>query len=231
MYLRLMAAIAVEIVYLVFTRTWLRAHFSGIELEMWVTACRLVSLCADWLLFRGFLAQAGIQRASRPTMLLWCGIALLFMVPLLFHGGYPADYTYRVIFALTSVVVAMREEVFYRGVIQGLLERRFGLLVSLLVSNAAFVLYHYGVHPFTASGIIELFAMGCVLGVMYSVTGSLLAPIALHAAYDAMWSLGPIVAHPPPDILRIPFHLLGAALVLTWMRTQLARAREWGAPP
>jgi membrane protease YdiL (CAAX protease family) len=62
--------------------------------------------------------------------------------------------------------------------------------------------------------------MGCVLGLLYAVTGSLLAPIALHAVYDALWSAGPLLdtplAYPLADLLRIPLHLAGLGLVAAW---------------
>lgn len=218
---RLATAICIEIAYVVFSRMWLRAHFSGIELELLVTACRLASLLAYWLLFKELLSQARTKRPLNPTFSLYCGIALLLMVPLLFYGGYPSDYSYRAIFALTSIVVSFREEVFYRGVMQTILEKRFGFPVALVTSNILFVLYHFGAQPFTTSGIVELFSMGFALGLLYRATGTLIAPIGLHALYDAMWSIGPVVQNPLPDVLRIPFHLLGAALVLLWASTKL----------
>ncbi len=206
---------------MVFSRGWLRTHFSGIELELLVTACRLASLAAYGWLFREFLFQTQIERPPRPTFLLYCGIASLLMVPLLFFGGYSSDLSSRVIFAITSIVVSCKEEVFYRGIVQSLLEKRFGFPVAIISSSVVFVLYHFGAQPFTVIGIEELFTMGCVMGILYKATGTLIAPIVMHGMYDAMWSIGPILAYPPPDIFRIPFHLLGAILVFAWARTKL----------
>lgn len=221
--MRIATAICIEFAYVIFTRLWLRGHSSGIELELLITGCRLVVLSAYWLLFRDVFSQLHFKGKPRPTFLLYGGVASLLMVPLLFFGGYPSDHTYRTIFALTSIVVAIREEVFYRGLIQALLEKRFGLSVALIASNALFVFYHFGAQPLTASGAVEIFAMGYVLGLLYCSTGSLLAPIALHAVYDAMWSVGPILTHPLPDLFRIPFHVLGAILVFGWASARLGR--------
>lgn len=226
--MRLSTAIVFELAYILFSRTWLRQHFSGVELEILVTFCRVASLSVYWLLFRDFLSKTAVNCSTRPTIWLFCGIASLLMVPLLFNGGYPADKTYRVVFALTSAVVALREEFFYRGVIQTVLERRFGFFVALIASNVLFVFYHYGAQPLTATGIIEIFTMGCVLGLMYGATGTLWAPIALHAAYDSMWSLGPIIANPPPDVFRIPFFAFGGALLLYWASAYVGRRRTAG---
>jgi len=227
---RFAVALLLEIVYAVFTRTWLRAHASGIELELWVTACRLVSLAAYGLLFRDLLRQPPCQptsvRAVRATPLLFAGLLPLLLVPLLFYGGYSGERTSRIVFAVTSIAVALREEVFYRGILLSLLARRLGFAKALVVSNILFVLYHYGAQPLYLVGTTEIFVMGCVLGLLYQATGTLLAPIALHAIYDALWSLGPIVM-PLPDIFRIPLHLLGLVLIVSWMKSQ--KSAESGA--
>lgn len=213
---RLAFAVVLECAYALFTRTWLRAHFSGIELELWVTACRLLSLGAYWLLFRHLLNEPRPAQATRSPLLLGAGIAALLPVPLLFYGGYADSAASRIVFALTSIVVAAREELLYRGVIQTLLARRLSFPATLIVSNVIFVLYHYGAQPLYLVGTTEIFAIGCILGLIYRATGTLLAPIALHAAYDALWSFGPLLTPPPSDYYRIPFHLLGLALVLVW---------------
>lgn len=216
---RLAVAIVLEIAYAVFTRTWLRAHASGIELELCVTGCRAVSAALYWLMFRDLLDESRPMQPTRSWLWLAAGILALMLVPLLFYGGYPADGLYRTIFALTSIVVAVREEMFYRGVIQSLLAKRFGFAAALAASNVLFVLYHYGAQPLNLISISETLAMGCVLGLIYYATGTLFAPIALHASYDAMWSVGPII-QPTSDLYRIPFDLLGAALILAWVRVR-----------
>ena len=133
MYARLAVAIGIEFLYAVFTRTSLRIQFSGVELELWVTACRVVALAVYWLLFRKLLSEAQADTAPRPTILLAGGIASICMVPLLFYGGYPTDRLFRLVFALTSIVVAAKEELLYRGVIQILLARRFGFASAVVM--------------------------------------------------------------------------------------------------
>jgi membrane protease YdiL (CAAX protease family) len=221
MWVRLAIAAVLEIVYAVFTRTWLRAHFSGIELELWVTACRLLSFGAYCLLFRSLLTEPRLAHPSRSWPWLGAGIALMLVVPSLFYGGYPDSAAYRTVFALTSVVVGAREELLYRGVIQTLLARRLSFPLALIASNVVFVLYHYGAQPLHLVGITEIFAFGCLMGLIYRTTGRLLIPISLHAVYDALWSLGPLVTPPPSDYYRIPFQLVALYLVLIWTRTRL----------
>jgi len=229
--IRVLLAVVIELAYAVGTRTWLRAHVEGVERELLVSVCRLATLAVYWVLFKEVILSRPPSEAPRRTPLLVLGVLPLFLVPLLFDGGMPGDATTRAVFAITSMIVAVREEVLYRGVLQNLLERRCGRLAALLLSNVVFTLYHYGAQPFTAFGLVELFSMGCVFGLIYGKNGSLMIPIVLHAAYDAAWSLGPLITTPLGDGWRIPFFLSGLGLVAAWgwPRTRWD-ARRTGVP-
>lgn len=214
---KLALAVLIEFSYAVFTRTWLREHTSELQLELTASALRLATATAYWFLFRELILCRRPNRAALGSPLLLLGVIPLLLVPFLFDGGLPSDKTLRAVLALTSVVVAVREEWLYRGVLQNILERHLGWLPALLLSNVVFTLYHYGAQPFTLPGLVELFAMGCVLGLIYFRSGSILAAIALHATYDAAWSAGPLIQDRLNDLWRIAFYLVGAMLIGVWV--------------
>ena len=54
-------------------------------------------------------------------------------------------------------------------------------------SNVVFTLYHYGAWEFTTSKVLELFFVGCFVGLLYRGTGSLIIAIVFHSIYDAIW--------------------------------------------
>jgi membrane protease YdiL (CAAX protease family) len=235
MYLLVPLAIVIELGYAIFTRTWLRAHASGIELELLLTAARLATAGIYWFMFRDLIRQrqitAAAAQASRPRSrprpaLLLAGLLPLLMVPLLFDGGLGPDVRFRAVFALTSIAVALHEEILYRGALQTLLEQRYGAWPALLLSNLAFVAFHYGAQPYTLFMLVEIFAMGCVLGLIYRQTGKLWPPILLHAAYDAAWSLGPWTTAPPDNLWRMPLHLSGLAIIVLWTGSSRSGARS-----
>jgi len=108
--------------------------------------------------------------------------------------------------------------VFYRGIAQRLLERRFGLVGALSASNVLFVLYHIGAQPLSMFVQIEIFVGGCIFGMIYFVSGSLLAAIALHTAYDAFYAFSPLLG---PGIDRPWLALLQVSALLlcvVWVR-------------
>lgn len=187
-----------ELAYLAVARTF--AHtYSGDEVskELWWSGIRLVSFLAMLWLFRETRQpQSGATPRITPLSLLACG---MFLAPVLAGNenlGRPLSW----IFAATSLVVGLREELAYRAILQTQLRGRFGILPALLVSNVIFVLYHLGAQAFTPLNIWQMFAAGMIIGLAYEASGSLLLAVALHAIYDAIYCFTPLLRAPLPEI-------------------------------
>jgi uncharacterized protein len=71
------------------------------------------------------------------------------------------------------------EEIFYRGLLQRSLERRFGVWTGILGSAVLF-----GVSHFQLLQLPALVLFGVVLGVLAQRTGRLAAPIAAHIVFN-----------------------------------------------
>jgi membrane protease YdiL (CAAX protease family) len=81
--------------------------------------------------------------------------------------------------ALAIVAAPVFEEFIFRGLIFGGLRRSLGLPVAALASAAIFGL----VHP--PAAVIPVAAMGLCAALVYERTGALLAPMLVHALYNA----------------------------------------------
>lgn len=212
---RVLVAVLLEIAYAVLTRTWFRALADGIELELMTTTFRAATAVVYWLLFQHVIL--GRPRHTRvlksPCMLLGAAVAL--SIPFLFRGWSPGGgLATALVFASTSIVVGIREELLYRGVLLNLLEPKIGSLGALLVSTALFVVYHYGALPVTVLTVTEIVCMSLFLGLIYMKSGSLVAVIALHSLYDAVWFFGPYVESPLTDLWRPVFLIAALAFVV-----------------
>lgn len=91
--------------------------------------------------------------------------------------------------AVQVIVVALPEELFFRGCLHELLERRFpparrwlggGVGLALILSSAAFALIHLPKDGDPRA--LATFFPGMVFGWMRSATGSILAPVIAHAS-------------------------------------------------
>jgi membrane protease YdiL (CAAX protease family) len=78
------------------------------------------------------------------------------------------------------VAAPLFEELFFRGFAYPVLKQRFGATAALLTISVVFALVH-GHLPSAA----PLFALSLGLGIAYEVTGSLIAPITIHALFNA----------------------------------------------
>lgn len=90
--------------------------------------------------------------------------------------------------AVISMLAGICEEALFRGALQGGLIPMLGSGPALIIASAAFGL----AHPISKEYIVLAGAIGLFLGMLFILTGNLLAPIVAHALYDfcaLMWFL------------------------------------------
>ncbi|MBS0659168.1 MAG: CPBP family intramembrane metalloprotease [Verrucomicrobia bacterium] len=92
-----------------------------------------------------------------------------------------ANGTERLFICLSAAIVApIAEEVFFRGIIYGV-AKRYGGMAAAMVFNAALFAFVHGSVP----ALGGLFVLALCLTLAYEFTGSILAPIALHMAFNS----------------------------------------------
>jgi len=101
--------------------------------------------------------------------------------------------------AALATVAGVSEEVLFRGVVQPGLARSMPAGLALLGTSLLFGLVHFASRSYAILATI----MGLYLGILFQLTGNLLAPIVAHAAYDfaaLLWvsRLGAVALDPGP---------------------------------
>ncbi len=85
---------------------------------------------------------------------------------------------------MVIVLVPWLEEAIYRGMLQGGLGRLgLGRGLALLLASAIFALKHLGIAE--PHAVLGLFVLGLGLGLVMERTGRLLAPVVMHAGFNA----------------------------------------------
>jgi hypothetical protein len=111
-------------------------------------------------------------------------------------GAPEVDWALLQFVAVQLVVVALPEELLFRGCLLELLERRFpprwrlaggGLGLALVLSSLAFALVHLPKHGDPRA--LATFFPGLVFGWMRSATGSILAPVLAHGLSNVLVEL------------------------------------------
>lgn len=80
-----------------------------------------------------------------------------------------------------AIAAGVGEELLFRGFLQGSLEHALGATLGLLAAGFVFGL----VHAITPAYAVIATLMGLYLGIAWRVSGNLVVPITIHAAYDA----------------------------------------------
>jgi len=87
------------------------------------------------------------------------------------------------------VLNAPAEELLFRGVIQGLFRRAYGVVPGILAAAAVFGLVHYValVGPGSRVAYVGIaLVSGLVLGTLYEYTDNLSVPVAVHACWNVL---------------------------------------------
>lgn len=81
------------------------------------------------------------------------------------------------------------EELLFRGVVQGLLRRAYGVVPGILGAGAIFGVVHYSALVAAGSAgayVVLAVGSGLILGVLHEYTENLLVPIVVHAAWNCL---------------------------------------------
>src|SRR4029078_10693069 len=88
-----------------------------------------------------------------------------------------------------SIVAGVTEESAFRGYMQTPIERRYGVLLAILVNGTAFGLLHFPNHPADVLTMLPYYiAVSAVYGGLTWAANSILPALVLHSGGD-VWSL------------------------------------------
>ena len=140
--------IVVEVIYVVLARLVLASYSNySQEAELIRTIFRLVAVFIYWVLLRDFIGTKNLALSDIVQPRLVFSFVLFLSVPLLVGDlSYMGPGT-KAVYAVTSIVVALKEEVTFRAIIQNFIAKRFGNLTAILVTTVLFAAYHIGVIP------------------------------------------------------------------------------------
>jgi hypothetical protein len=107
-----------------------------------------------------------------------------------FHGGMPRVGQAFADILLTFLLIAIPEELFFRAILQNLLETRIGRIAALLATAILFGLSHFN-HgaAFNWRYVLLASIAGIFYGRAWRPNRQIFASIVTHTAVDVVWSL------------------------------------------
>ena len=108
-----------------------------------------------------------------------------------FHRGWPAPGHAAEVWVFTFLFIAVPEELFFRGWLQNLLEKRIGRYSALLLTACLFGLAHFNKRAAVFNWRYVLLAAlaGIFYGRAWRAERRVAASAVTHATVDAIWSL------------------------------------------
>ena len=173
------------------------------------SALGLCGLLAAGLVALSRLGDPGLVGLGTPTRrdaaLVVGGVALLaglqFVAGLLFdqfgveiadnvilERGREHPELFLALVPVQFLLTAPAEELLFRGVVQGLLRRAYGVVPAVSLASAIFALFHLSAFDSGAvlPGLAVVFLSGLVLGALYEYSRTLLVPILAHALWNSL---------------------------------------------
>jgi len=107
-------------------------------------------------------------------------VRLQEIAQILRQPGLPAWQTAGIV-AVVTVFAPVMEELLFRGIALPVLARHWGILRAALAVSLAFAFIHFHVES-----IVPLFVISLGFSLVYVLSGSVLAPIVMHAVFNAV---------------------------------------------
>lgn len=102
-----------------------------------------------------------------------------------------------VLFGTMAVTIApFFEELFFRGFLQPLLSRSFGVVAGVLTTAVLFGLLHAPEYSWAWQYALAVALVGAVLGWVRAVTGSIIPSTLMHGCYNAVFVVAAAFQHP-----------------------------------
>jgi membrane protease YdiL (CAAX protease family) len=155
--------------------------------------------------------------------------------PITTPAGMPA-LTAFLLLVMASIVAGVTEEAAFRGYMQSMIERRYGVTLAILVNGTLFGLLHFGNHPRDVLLMLPYYvAVSAVYGGLTWAADSILPALVLHSGGDIVvltrwWATGrpewQVAATPPTLVwergVDVPFVMAVIFFVVLAVFTALA---------
>ncbi len=213
----LIILIIAEIIYVVIS-TFLSFSPDVLMGEVFRNIARVFSIIIlSYFYFLYFKDSFKAKKENRSHLILYLlSLVALFLFPITIKTDGLEGNSTKILFALTSFIVGVREELFYRAIVQNSLSKKMKKFGSVILTSIFFTFYHlsYFINlDFIA--IVEAFLVGIVIGVIYYNMRSLLMVIMIHSFYDVLWSFVPIIPF-LPDYVAIVLLIISVSLIILW---------------
>jgi membrane protease YdiL (CAAX protease family) len=169
--------IITELIFVFATRLVVHRYpWTSFEAEALRTLLRIATASIYWWQFRSLILSRTANLATLSSPWLIAGLLFFMSIPIVI-GQYHLTHSMAIMFAVTSIPVALKEEFLFRGIVQNLLMERLGFAKSVLLTSVIFTAWHIGVWEPSLWVFSQIFLASILLGIIYVHSGSIMVVI------------------------------------------------------
>ena len=160
--------------------------------ELFRTLLRVISIVFySYFYQKYFLVEGQTFNAKAILTPSFCATVSAFLVFAIFYTNAENETLWwQFVFVISGFAAGLREELFYRGIIQKTLQTKFDYKIGLVMATMLFTVSHlqYIYHGQTY-GLILIAIAGIIFGSIFIYTGSVALTAVVHGVYDALLSV------------------------------------------
>jgi membrane protease YdiL (CAAX protease family) len=117
-------------------------------------------------------------------------ILLFLFFAVAYSNAQNESVLWQTVFVISGIAAGFREELFYRGIVQNALRRKYGYKIALPIATLLFTLSHVQyIYNGQIGGLLLITLAGIIFGCIFIYTGSMVFTAAIHGLYDALLSV------------------------------------------
>jgi membrane protease YdiL (CAAX protease family) len=160
--------------------------------ELIRTGLRIISI-----LFLSFCYQKYFSHSRQPAKakglftppFIAANLLLMFFAAI-YTNAENETLWWQFVFVVSGITAGIREELFYRGIVQQSLQLKYGYKTALMLATLLFTLSHIQyIYYLQINGLILIACAGIIFGSIFIYTGSIAITATIHGLYDALLSI------------------------------------------
>jgi membrane protease YdiL (CAAX protease family) len=162
------------------------------EGEIIRTALRIISILFYAYIYQHYFYKPTdhFETKNILTPQLITSLVLFLLFAIVYTNAEHETGKWQLVFAISGITAGLREELFYRGIVQQTLQLQFNPKIALTVATLLFTLSHVQYLYYSQfNGLMLIACAGIIFGSVFIYTGSIVFTACIHALYDVLISV------------------------------------------
>jgi membrane protease YdiL (CAAX protease family) len=192
------------------------------------TGLRVISIVSYGYFYQKYFYKANRSFKAKEilTPQFVAAILLFIFFAVAYTNAKNEAVLWQLVFVISGLAAGLREELFYRGIVQQSLQIKYDYKIALSAATLLFMLSHIQyIYHGQIRALMFITLAGIIFGSIFIYTGSIVFTAIIHSLYDAVLSID-MVPFRLSDGLALPIMFLIMLAFLIIINKKLYRAKQ-----